>query len=106
MNKRLEGFVFLTFFLLLGSFVQANEIAGISYPVEAQSTKSGKVWPAIFLITSQDSKSGKIEGQIEWKSLKTINKIAGRLSHGNLSFKEVEHIKNKGAQLLVNLYLH
>jgi hypothetical protein len=44
-----------------------------------------------------------VEGQIEWTSLNSINKIVGQLSGSRLTFKEVEYIK-KGSAVLNGEY--
>ena len=66
--------------------------------VKAQSSKSGKSWAVTLKIVYNQS-SGRVEGEIEWPSLNSVHKIAGKLTGSQFTFKEVEYIKKGSANL-------
>ncbi len=77
----------------------ANDFTGSVFSGKAISSKSGKSWPVIVKINSYNHSSGKVEGEIEWPSLKSVHKIVGKLTDSLFTFKEVDYIKKGKANL-------
>lgn len=93
-----------TMFIILALLLSINfcwgiDISGSVFSGVAKSSNSGRTWKSVLRITSQNLSSGRLEGEIEWPGLNSINKIVGKLNGSNLSFKETEYIKKGGAVL-------
>jgi hypothetical protein len=79
--------------------VSNDDISKSIYSGQVISAQSGKSWPAILTIRSYDSKSGRVEGELNWTNLGSVHKIVGQLSDSRFAFKETEFIRQGGAHL-------
>ena len=86
-------------FLFSTNIGWANDFAGSVFTGKAQSSKSGRSWDVTLKIVSYNQSSGRVEGEIEWPSLNSVHKIAGKLTGSQFTFKEVEYIKKGSANL-------
>lgn len=85
-------------FLFGANYGYAIDLRG-AYSGQVISAQSGKSWPATLKILSYDSKSGRVEGELNWTNLGSVHKIVGQLSDSRFVFKETEYIKQGGAHL-------
>jgi hypothetical protein len=72
---------------------------------ENQGPRAGRKWPFQFKITSYDPATDAIEGELNWVSIGSINRIRGKLAGTTLTFTEVEAIRPGAAHLNVSYTL-
>ncbi|MFS0689408.1 stalk domain-containing protein [Sporosarcina sp. 179-K 8C2 HS] len=64
-----------------------------------KQSNPSRTWPFEFKITSINPRTGELEGELTWTSLKAVHKIVGKVSDNKLIFREADYIK-KGNALL------
>lgn len=76
-------------------------LSGEELPCEARDGKSGQRWPCVIRITSHDSATGAIAGEVTWSTLGAVHRIEGRSAGQSLTFRETGAIRAGSAHLNV-----
>lgn len=64
-----------------------------------EAAGGGQVWPMRVRISSYNPTSKRVSGQVEWPTLYSIHRIEGQVTGTELSFEEVDYIKQGNASL-------